>query len=232
MVQAERGAVMYWIEAFEALGVRAAVTEMADGDCGHGAPGRALALKAFGTDLKALAVARQVHGNRVWLMERGNATADAVLPAGDAIITNARGVVAGVTVADCVPVFLAVPGLAVGLAHSGREGTRKNIAMATVRAMCREFAVSPEVIHAFIGPGAGVCCYAVDEEMAKAWREAGGLGEGGRLDLSGTICRQLCDAGLARERIALAQVCTICTRRFFSYRRDGTAARNLALIGL
>lgn len=221
---------MFRIAALERLGVHAAMTEAVDGDCAQGTPGRMHALKAFGAEPNALACVRQVHGNTVFRVDRGNIFGAVALPEGDALISDQRGVVLGVTVADCVPVFLAAPGMAIGLAHSGREGTRQNIAGATVCAMAASFGVRAASLHAFIGPGAGACCYAVDEATAGIWREAGGRLSGLHLDLPATIYDQLCAAGLDAGKIAASGDCTICCGRYFSYRRDRTSARNLALL--
>jgi hypothetical protein len=180
----------------------------------------------------------QVHGATVVRAreeDRGNA---ANRPAGniaeaDALITDVRGLPLGVSVADCVPVWIvAENGIAGGMVHAGRAGTRQNIAGATVNALRDAYGVSPGALHAWIGPSAGPHCYEVDEATAEDFVKAGGVARGRCLDLWATNCNQLADAGVPRTQIGIVGYCTICGGRFHSYRAHKTTARNLALLVL
>jgi copper oxidase (laccase) domain-containing protein len=93
-----------------------------------------------------------------------------------------------------------------------------------------------------IAPSIGGCCYEVGEEILGEWRAAlpdadcffehrdGNL----YLDLWAANTTQLVGAGLPRERIELAGVCTQChADQFFSYRAaKGQTGRLALLLGI
>jgi copper oxidase (laccase) domain-containing protein len=79
-------------------------------------------------------------------------------------------------------------------------------------------------IEAVVGPGAGVCCYEVGEEVHAAFGadaaacEAAGYRRERRIDLRAIARDRLLAAGVAD--VAHADACTICDERFFSHRRQ------------
>jgi hypothetical protein len=82
-----------------------------------------------------------------------------------------------------------------------------------------EFGTAPADVYAAIGPGIGVCCYEVGEDVARQF----GITRVGRthLDLASENRKQLEAAGVAPQNIEALGVCTFCdAERFFSYRRD------------
>ena len=81
-------------------------------------------------------------------------------------ITNARGVLIGVKVADCYPIILADRRKkAVGVFHAGWRGTVQRIVEKGVGEMRRQFGCRPQDLVAVIGPGIGSCCYEIGEEV-------------------------------------------------------------------
>jgi polyphenol oxidase len=137
----------------------------------------------------------------------------------DGQVTDRPGVAPVVLVADCLPVALAAPG-AVGMLHCGWRGLAAGIVAEGIAAM-RELADGDGIVAA-IGPGAGVCCYEVGEEVHAAFAELGpDVRDGRRLDLKLVTRRRLEEAGAAA--VHDAGICTLCTDRglFFSHRRDG-----------
>ena len=85
---------------------------------------------------------------------------------GDGLMTDQPGILLGVQTADCIPVLIADRKRhAVAAFHAGWRGTVKRIAETGVGRMRIEFGSRPEDLIAAIGPGIGVCCYAVGEEM-------------------------------------------------------------------
>jgi YfiH family protein len=221
----------------ERFGVVAAMSDQMEGDCSFRgrADVRARFLEACGGAVGRLVCARQVHGRDVLQVDAGDAGKGGLnlsLAVGDAdgLLTNAPGLPVGVTIADCVPIFLYSPtAKAGGIVHAGREGTRQNIAGHAIAGMHTHFEVDAEDVRAVIGPSAGPCCYEVSAEMADDW-EATGLPRSGRhLDLWGANQDQLCKAGVARENIEISGLCTICSERFFSHRRAPGMGHNLAV---
>ena len=76
--------------------------------------------------------------------------------------------------------------------------------------------------NAAIGPGIGVWCYEVGEEVACQFGHSQ-FGNQGRthLDLGSENRKQLETAGVPPQNIEALGVCTFCdSERFFSYRRE------------
>jgi YfiH family protein len=184
--------------------------------------------QALGISRRDVTAAQQVHGSQVSLVgleDRGR-----VIPATDALITDAPGMALLLRFADCLPVLLYDPAhQAIGLAHAGWRGTVKGIAAKTVSVMMEAYGSRPADIVAGLGPCIGPCCYQVGVEvieLVKArfnhWQ---GLlrpqGDGSvHFDLWEANRRQLEELGI--EDIEVSQLCTACrTDEFFSYRAEG-----------
>lgn len=152
------------------------------------APSHAFCLGALGLDANRLAWAEQIHGDAVAVAGGPGMHAGA-----DALVTRVRGLGLGIYVADCAAVYLADrKGRAVGLVHSGRAGTTKNIVGRTIRVLGDEFGVEPRDLVAEISPCIRPPRYESDfaAEIAAQARTAGvaevrdcGLCTGSRVDL-------------------------------------------------
>lgn len=231
---------MLRFDTLERAGLRAgAISGRVDGDCVLGRASEAARrgfLGGLGLDADRLVCPKQVHGAVVVTAAKENAGQGAFGPQNaialaDAIITDVPGLPIGITVADCVPVALYDPVRgAIGLAHAGREGTVLQISAATVRAMQDAYGCAPADLLAVVGPSAGPCCYEVSEELAAAFAESGGPVRGRYPDLWRANVQQLLRAGLSESKISATGACTICGPDFFSFRRDKTTARNLAVL--
>jgi polyphenol oxidase len=171
----------------------------------------------FGTrhrtdSLSNSATVRQIHSD---LIVRANRSG--LLGEGDALITNIPGLAVSVRTADCYPILLAdAKKRAVAAVHAGWRGTAASIVQKTIEKMQIEFGTESADIHAAIGPGIGVCCYEVGEEVA---RQFGPIRA--HLDLMSENHRQLESAGVPLQNVEALGICTFCdAERFFSYRRD------------
>jgi YfiH family protein len=90
---------------------------------------------------------------------------------GDGLITNTPGLLIGVKSADCIPVIAVDPvRRAVGAFHAGWRGTAQRIVEKGIGEMRRQFGCDPKDILVAIGPGIGVCCYQVGEEVVEQFR--------------------------------------------------------------
>jgi hypothetical protein len=175
--------------------------------------GRALA--AIG--VPGAAVARQMHGVEIVIVERSSAGYAVGIGEGDGVATALAGVAAAVHVADCLPIAIGGED-GVAMLHGGWRGLAGGIVAAGVRAL-REIGAGGE-LQAAIGPGAGGCCYETGEEVREAFSRYGASRDR-LLDLRAVAAAQLREAGVAAvEDVGL---CTICDARFFSHRRDGAA---------
>jgi polyphenol oxidase len=156
---------------------------------------------------------KQIHSNVVLL-----ATEPGVLGEGDALVTNHAGLAISIRTADCYPILLAdTRNLAVAAIHAGWRGTAAQIVVKTLEKMRAEFGTEACDIFAAIGPGIGVCCYEVGEDVSKQF----GFAIRTHLDLSSENRKQLESAGVPTQNIEALDVCTFCNaERFFSYRRE------------
>jgi len=167
-------------------------------------------LAAAGADAERAAWPLQVHGSGV---VRANGRGKEA----DAIWTEERQRPLLVVTADCLPIALArLDGKpAVALVHVGWRGLVEGV-VAAARA-----ALGGRLVTAVIGPGIGLCCYEVREDVAAPLRAAFGLGltRGSNLDLRRAAERALVAVGAVR--VDHVDLCTACdAERFFSHRRD------------
>ena len=198
----------------------------------------------------ALAGCWQVHGADVRLINNLAEARPAEDARGDtfycdAIISNARGVLAGVKTADCVPILIGDPSTgAFAAVHAGWRGTLAEVAAKALQRMKAEYNTRPEDVRVAIGPAAGSCCYEVgtdvidpfrskfpDQELFTETREHHAC-----IDLLKSNREQLISAGVAPDGINIAPLCTMCrTDLFFSYRREksvhGKVGRLMSVIG-
>jgi YfiH family protein len=156
---------------------------------------------------------KQIHSNLVLLADHSG-----LLGEGDALITGEPGLAISIRTADCYPILLAdTRNRAIAAIHAGWRGTAAQIVLRTLEKMKSEFATQPSEVVAAIGPGIGVCCYEVGEEVA---REFGFDGKT-HLGLAWENRKQLESAGVPAQNIEALDVCTFCdAERFFSYRRE------------
>jgi polyphenol oxidase len=107
-----------------------------------------VARRSFGA--RQVRLAEQIHGNSVAVVAVDSAAMSAHT---DALITRDPGVLLGIHVADCCAVFLVDPRrTAVGLVHSGKKGTERNIVGAAVEKMAAEFGTDPADLVAQLSP--------------------------------------------------------------------------------
>jgi polyphenol oxidase len=196
----------------------------------HGGAARERLRERIG--VRRLVRGHQVHGSVVDLVgseadapagsERLQAHAQAAPAAAPAVeadgqATSVAGVGLVVLAADCLPVVLGARG-AVAALHAGWRGLVTGVLEEGVRALEKAGGSSQAI--AIIGPGAGVCCYEVGDEVHAAF---GGIHrDGARLDLKAITRERLLAAGVAEVRDL--ELCTICDERFFSHRREGARA--------
>jgi len=91
--------------------------------------------------------------------------------AGDGLITNTPGLLIAVKIADCLPVIAVDPSnRAIGVFHAGWRGTAQRIVEKGIGEMRRNFGSNPKDILVAIGPGIGVCCYQIGDEVIEQFR--------------------------------------------------------------
>ena len=210
-------------------------------------PGRAAAPVALHRERGASVIlsVKQVHGTDALIVDQPVEQGDTFEGGWDALVTDQPGVMVTVRTADCVPVLLYDPERRVVAAiHAGWRGAVAGIVPKTVALMVSRFGANVDRLQMAIGPSAGPCCYEVDEpvlarlrEVFPEWRSVVKpvSSQKAHLDLRAFVRRQALADGLAAERVATVDACTICQpERFYSYRRDGvvkaTMVSGIALV--
>ena len=155
----------------------------------------------------------------------------------DAIMTNLPDVCIGVSTADCIPILLydKVNHAACAI-HAGWRGTVSRIAETVVKDMSEAYGSKASDIIAQIGPGISLDSFEVGDEVYEAFAKAGfdmsaiskkyptkeSQCEKWHIDLPVCNRLQLIAAGIAEEKIAIADICTFKQHEtFFSARRLG-----------
>lgn len=219
---------------FDSFGIRAFTTTRQAGNFGSGTDdpvreviGRwdALRREMAGQGVRRLATSAQVHGAEVvrhvpgwdgWL--RGNAA--------DGHLAPERGTAVAVTVADCVPVFMAHPSGAVAALHSGWRGTAARIIERGLQAFAGLGYAAAEVrVH--LGPAICGACYEVSPDVV---RQLTGrrVSAPETVDLRALIAGHASAAGV--RHLSISEWCTRHhNERFFSH-RAGDAGRQLGVI--
>jgi len=168
-------------------------------------------LDAAGCVGQSLKTVRQVHGARVVVVH--DAMENTAHLSADGLCTNCPGVVLGIYVADCAPVFLHDPvHKAIALLHSGKKGSALGIVKCAVRLMSLAFESAPSDLRLLVGPCIRPPHYEID--FAK---------------------QILADAHAAGLRDC--EDCGDCTgadlKRYYSYRMEqGRTGRMLAFLAL
>ena len=221
------------IDDFAAFGVRAFTTTRAAGSFStHGVEPVGEVTErwsALRRDLASggprFATAAQVHGARVvvhspgwdgWLRVDG---AD-----GHACLERGTGM--AVTIADCVPIFIAHPSGAIALLHSGWRGTVARIVEQGIEALARRGVPTPE-LHVHLGPSICGRCYEVSADVyGRLTRRSAAAPT--TVDLRAQIADQARAAGV--RHLSTSPFCTRCDNdRFYSH-RAGDAGRQLGVM--
>jgi YfiH family protein len=227
--------------AFEAvqeladLGIRALVTTRAAGDFNLGGTSEAGSVMRRWESLRAtlgaggpgsrFATSAQVHGTRI-IRHGQNWEGWVRVDAADGHLSTVRGTGLGVTIADCVPIFLAHPSGAVALLHAGWRGTAAGILRAGVAVFRAEGLAAPDVrVH--LGPAICGRCYEVGPDVyAKLTnRESPGPKT---VDLRELLVSEARAAGVIA--VSASSRCTRCHNDAFFSHRAGDSGRQVAAI--
>ena len=185
---------------------------------------------SFATEFPGLTVSRQVHGSRIRQHDTGF-EGWLVLDGYDGHVTREAGILLTVTVADCVPVYLADPSTGgVALVHAGWRGIAKGI---LERAIDRLAGVTGSARDGF-AMHCGVAISGPRYEVGAEVTDQLGLESSGsprRVDLRDVLADRARVAGI--RHVTVSPWCTFDhSAMYFSYRRDGgSAGRMIAYLG-
>jgi purine-nucleoside/S-methyl-5'-thioadenosine phosphorylase / adenosine deaminase len=171
------------------------------------------------------ATAKQVHGTRV-VEHEGAWEGWLRVSEADGHFAPRRGTAMAVTIADCVPVFIAHPDGAVALLHSGWRGTAARIVERALAAFSRQGLAAGD-LRMHLGPAICGTCYEVSADVATALTGAAASGPQ-TIDLRALIAEHARNGGV--RMITTSAWCTRCDNaRFFSH-RAGDAGRQVGVI--
>lgn len=223
-----------WRERF---GVVAGITGRGDGregfDLGLGTRepvaavvARWRALRGAEPGFRAVVTGHQVHGaDLAWHM---GAAGWVIRDGLDGHLTLAAGTLLAVTVADCIPVYLAVPSRgALGLLHAGWRGAAAGILERGIGELAARLNVTASDIVMHCGVGICGTCYEVGSEV----RERCGLPAPGpgpwKLDLRALLAGRAVRLGVGE--VTVSPWCSAHDRpRFYSHRGSGGADGRMA----
>lgn len=169
--------------------------------------------KKIGINPKKIAEVKQVHGNKVLLIDNIlNPNIEA-----DGLITNKEGLYLTLKVADCMAIsFYDHKHNAIGLIHIGWKGLENKIIKRAVEIMKQNFDTNPKEVIINISPSIGPCHYRMD-----LWTEAE---------------KQLKETGVLIKNIHNPKICTYENKDYFSHRRSEDTnqpeGRFVTIIGL
>lgn len=221
------------VASLEAIGIRAFITTRAAGSFGIPDQGddpdvtarwHALQRALVDEGATRLASARQVHGTRV-LVHRDQWEGWMRVDGADAHVLTAGGA-AAVTIADCVPVFVAHPSGVVAAVHAGWRGVAEGILGETIGAFTALGLRSEELI-VHLGPSICGRCYEVGPDVYEkltGWETR----QPRRVDLRALLAEQAKALGV-RQWTASGE-CTRCDNDQLYSHRAGDAGRQVAVI--
>lgn len=179
---------------------------------------------------ESVVLGNQVHGIEVMTVGGGRGWIQ--IEGIDGWVTTTPGTFLAVTIADCVPVYLAVPGRGVALLHAGWRGTAAGILARGLERLLQAAGADPE--DAIMHCGVAICgtCYEVGSEVMSG---CGAPHEGPgpwHLDLRDRLALQASTLGVGR--ITASTWCSAHHRdRFYSHRASGGKdGRMVAYLGM
>lgn len=178
---------------------------------------------------RSIAYVNQVHGTTIVEASKSGNQGE-----GDGLLLSGE-VLGAVFTADCVPiVFSDQHGKFTAVVHAGWKGSLDGIALKTVELLKQQGA---QKIYAAIFPSAQPCCYEVGydlfEKFMVRWpRETLSIfrKHNQRIYLDLTLFHRLTLEEVGVD-VFSSNICTICSREYYSYRRDKTAFRQITLAG-
>ncbi len=195
----------------------------------HAVKNREIFAKEIGT--KNLVFMDQIHGDHIEVIKDLNTK---IVLKTDAMISNLKDIALCVMVADCIPIlFFDEAKNVIGVAHAGRNGVKKKIAVKTIQKMINEFSSKTQDIKVILGPSIQKCCYEVKKDVVSGFEDYLHVrNKTIYLDIVSKCIDDLKNFGVKSENIEVIPVCTRCDKKYFSYRRDGSTGRFCGAIKL
>ena len=187
-------------------------------------------LAAAGAPDACLLIANQVHGDTLVKVDSRDDQAlrrakDEAAAGADGFVVTASQVMAVINTADCLPVIMVSPTGHFASVHAGWRGAYAGITGKALRALCEADGIDAMQVNLYIGPFIHGECFEVGADVAALFEERYGsacLLDSRHVDLGAAVRIDAQRAGASLERVADAQICTVCSsKEVFSYRASG-----------
>ncbi|MEF9917458.1 MAG: peptidoglycan editing factor PgeF [Lachnospiraceae bacterium] len=199
---------------------------------------------AIGVHTEDLVFSKQTHETNIRIVteeDRGKGIVKSLdYDHTDGLITNIAGLCLATFYADCVPLYFVDPvHKAIGLSHSGWRGTVGKMGQKTLEKMNHEYGTKPEQVIAAIGPSICQECYEVSADVVayfkkefhpQYWCDLFYEKEDGKYQLNLWKANEIIlrEAGVPKEQIGMANLCTCCNEKYlFSHRASQGKRGNL-----
>ncbi len=168
------------------------------------------------------------HGKKIAVV--GKEDGGLIIPEVDGLMTE-DPIYLGVTVADCLPVYIFF-GNFHGILHAGWRGLHGGIIENAVEKI-EEMGEDPAETSVFVGPSIRVCHFEVKDDLVREFSEYPDCFRKEEnknfLNLQKVVENKFNRFGI--KRIIVSSECTYCNNKYFSYRRDKKLKSMLALAG-
>ena len=172
-------------------------------------------------------IGRQVHGTTV-ITHRGGWEGLLRTGEADGHLAAERGIILTVSIADCVPIFIAHSSGLVGLLHSGWRGTVGRIVDSGINAFGR-LGIAPDELRVHLGPSICGRCYEVSQEVREQLTGEPAT-RAGNVDLRSLIAEHARDLGV--RDLSVSADCTKCDNdKYFSHRAGDTGRQIAVIVG-
>ena len=190
---------------------------------------------ALGFDINKVVRAKQVHKNKIEIVYQKDTMGgfkEEVARIADGLITNVPGIILSTRHADCLAIFMIDPILkVVALGHAGWRGTVANVAGTLFDVFVSHYGSNPNDIVCALGPGIGQCCFEVDENTFKEFKNMNLSGfenfyiqNGNKYNINTLKVNKqvLIERGVREQNIFESDICTGCNHDWlFSHRASG-----------
>ena len=189
--------------------------------------------RTIGRKIPGVVYPHQTHTDKIYTISSdffllSLAERKAALEGVDALISNAKNIIMGISTADCIPVIVYDPvHHAAAAIHAGWKGTRLRIVSKTIREMQKVYGTNPSDCTAAIGPGISQDSFEVGQEVVDAFVEAGFemddyviIKKKPHIDLKALNKLQLTSMGVKDNNIIVSDIDTFTNVDYFSARRE------------
>lgn len=185
----------------------------------------------IGVDTQKMIFLRQIHSDKIINFTNINTNLE-----GDAAITNFKGFIINISIADCAAILIydKANQVVCGI-HSGWKGTHEKIAVKTIENLIQIYNSEVSNLLIYISPCAGMNNYEVGAEFLDYFPLSTTVNSSGKIffDNRKEILLQLKKINIPDENIEISEICTIENKDFHSFRRDGKfSGRMSAFIGM